>query len=175
MNVCCQTKEDLFLAADSNKEAASWERALIKGAMWHAEKRSENRSAPIVVDDGRTPSAVVSVSASNAQSGLTAEQVHAVGHTFTFKNKRSSKTAAHQGHPGVAERASLSGSGAAAQPLVTSGEAVSLAEQVSPRSTPCHTDLTLRLLQVSNPLFRVERTRENGASLVAHIASLAHD
>ena len=143
--------------------------------MWHAEKRSENRSAPIVVDDGRTPSAVVSASASVAQSGLTAEQVHAVGHTFTFKNKRSSKTAAHQGH-GVAESASLSGSGAAAQPpLVTSGEAVSLAEQVSPRSTPCHTDLALRLLQVSNLLFHVERTRENGASLAAHIASLAHD
>ena len=75
-----QTKDDIFLAADSKKEAASWEKALIRGSMWHAENKNQN-----TVSGSRA--------AGGAGGGLTPEQVENVGHTFKFQSVKSASPA----------------------------------------------------------------------------------
>lgn len=76
-----QTKDDLFLAADSKKEAASWEKALIKGSMWHAENKNQNAASSS------------RAAAGGAGGGLTPEQVENVGHTFKFQSVKSASPA----------------------------------------------------------------------------------
>ncbi len=86
-----ETKDDFFLAAVSNKEAASWEKALIKGSMWHAENKDK---VPAAAASIRSTEVAQDVVPRNAK-GLTPEQLQSVGHVFTFKRKTPSSTIAN--------------------------------------------------------------------------------
>ena len=86
------SKDDFFLAADSNKEAASWEKALIKGSMWHAENKDKVPSAAASI---RSTDVTHELVPSRNAKGLTPEQLQSVGKVFTFKRKTPSSTIAN--------------------------------------------------------------------------------
>jgi len=86
-----ESKDDFFLAAISNKEAASWEKALIKGSMWHAENKDKVPSSGASI---RSTEVTHDVVPPRNDKGLTPEELQSVGHVFTFKRKTPSSTIA---------------------------------------------------------------------------------
>jgi len=170
-----QTKDDVFLAADSAKEASSWEKALIKGSMWHAENVHAAPVAAAPLSNRRTSLTAGRATVTTAPSssgtfakGLTAQQVHSVGTTFTFKSKKTAlsssndDTDASSGGVGVLEfppplvtsaPGSLGGAGGAGGGGASMS---SLVEQVSLRSAPVEAALGLRLVHLDMPGVRTQ-------------------
>jgi len=170
-----QTKDDVFLAADSAKEASSWEKALIKGSMWHAENVHAAPVAASALSNRRTSLTAGRAAVTTAPSssgtfakGLTAQQVHSVGTTFTFKSKKTAlsscndDTDAGSGGVGVLEYppplvtsapGSLGGAGGAGGGGASMS---SLVEQVSLRRAPVEAALGLRLVHLDMPGVRTQ-------------------
>ena len=70
-----QTKDDVILCTDSEKDATSWEKALIKASLWHADGRRATQN---------------SSSAAAGVQGLRPAEIQSVGRVFTYKSSKAS-------------------------------------------------------------------------------------
>jgi len=106
-NIFEASKQDFSFACKSAKEADSWEKALVKGVVWHGEQKAKAKlrstedrapsmgpqaplSAPLV-----TPASDFPLAMSGPQSSTE------IGHTFFYKSKKSIQEASEAGAAGL--------------------------------------------------------------------------